>query len=194
MREYHHERSSIEAFVHLFGEQYGNELPLPPELATLYGELSFPAHANKPYIIGNFVSTLDGVVTLNVPGHNGSGEISGFNRQDRVLMGLLRAISDAIIVGAGTLRVANKHQWTASYIYPPLADAYKKLRSNLGKSEIPLNVFVTELGNINLDLPVFQSHEIPILIVTTRARTRSSPCSRYSAISADRNGRKKRTA
>jgi riboflavin biosynthesis pyrimidine reductase len=107
-------------------------------------------------------------VALNAPGHNGGGDISGFNQQDHMLMGLLRAISDAIIVGAGTLRVARNHSWTASYIYPPLADAYQLLRSNLGKSELPLNVFVTELGNIDLGLPVFQLAEVPVLIVTTK--------------------------
>jgi len=158
----------LTAFEHLYGEKYDNQLPLPPELETLYGHLSFPVRADKPYIISNFVSTLDGVVTLNVPGHNGGGDISGFNQQDHMLMGLLRAISDAIIVGAGTLRVARNHRWTASYIYPPLADAYQQLRSNLGKSELPLNVFVTELGNIDLGLPVFQLAELPILIVTTK--------------------------
>ena len=158
----------LTAFEHLFGEKYDNQLPLPPELVTLYGQLSFPVRTGKPYIIGNFVSTLDGVVALNVPGHKSSGEISGFNRQDQMLMGLLRAISDAIIVGAGTLRIAGNHQWTASYIYPPLADAYKHLRSDLGKSEPPLNVFVTKLGNINLGLPVFQLAEVPVLIITTK--------------------------
>lgn len=158
----------LTAFEHLFGETFGYKLPLPPALTNLYGQLSFPLRANKPYIIGNFVSTLDGAVTLNQPGHNNSSEISGSNQQDHVLMGILRAISDAIIVGAGTLRVARNHKWTPSYIYPPLTDAYSQLRSNLGKSELPLNVFVTELGNINLQLPVFHSAEIPVLIVTTK--------------------------
>ena len=103
----------LTAFEHLFGEKYDNQLPLPPELVTLYGQLSFPVRTGKPYIIGNFVSTLDGVVALNVPGHKSSGEISGFNRQDQMLMGLLRAISDAIIVGAGTLRIAGNHHEVA---------------------------------------------------------------------------------
>ena len=182
----------LTAFEHLYGEKYDNQLPLPPELETLYGHLSFPVRADKPYIISNFVSTLDGVVTLNVPGHNGGGDISGFNQQDHMLMGLLRAISDAIIVGAGTLRVARNHRWTASYIYPPLADAYQQLRSNLGKSELPLNVFVTELGNIDLGLPVFQLPELPILIVTTkqgrdRIQAQAIPPSVQIA-TAERNG------
>jgi riboflavin biosynthesis pyrimidine reductase len=143
------------------------DLPLPSELATLYGHLQFPAHPGRLYIIGNFVTTLDGVVSLNMPGHTGGGDISGFNQQDHLVMGLLRAIVDAVIVGAGTLRSVPSHHWTAAYIYPPLAEAYQQLRTSLGKLAPPLNVIVTERGNVNLNLPVFQSGEVPVLIVTT---------------------------
>ena len=151
----------------LFDMERGQDLPLPPELATLFGRLQFPPHLHRPYIIGNFVTTLDGVVSLGEPGYSGGGEISGSNQHDRMVMGLLRAISDAVIVGAGTLRSVPHHRWTAEYIYPPLATVYRELRANLGKPEPPLNVIVTGHGNINLDLPVFQSGDVPVLIVTT---------------------------
>ena len=151
----------------LFDMERGQDLPLPPELATLFGRLQFPPHLHRPYIIGNFVTTLDGVVSLGEPGYSGGGEISGSNQHDRMVMGLLRAIADAVIVGAGTLRSVPHHRWTAEYIYPPLATVYQELRTNLGKPEPPLNVIVTGQGNINLDLPVFQSGEVPVLIVTT---------------------------
>ncbi|HZR44497.1 MAG TPA: dihydrofolate reductase family protein [Ktedonobacteraceae bacterium] len=144
------------------------DLPFPPELAHLYGRLSFPAHPDHPYVIGNLVTTLDGVVSLNVPGHAGGGDISGFNQHDHMVMGVLRAVSDAIIVGAGTLRDAPYHRWTAEYIYPALADAYITLRSTLKKSEPPLNVIVTARGEIDLSRPVFRSGEVPVLIVTTK--------------------------
>ena len=56
--------------------------------------------------LANFVTTLDGVVSLGIPGQAGGGPISGENVHDRLLMGLLRVVSDAIIVGAGnSLRV-----------------------------------------------------------------------------------------
>src|SRR5574340_155681 len=106
----------------------GAALPLPPELTRLYGSLAFPQRPDRVYVISNFVTTLDGVVALNETGHGGGGEISGFNRHDKMLMGLLRAVADAVIVGAGTLRSVPKHHWTARYIYPPLADAYQQLR------------------------------------------------------------------
>src|SRR5881275_1339879 len=151
----------------LFDVVRGAALPLPPDLTHLYGRLAFPLHPGRVYVIGNFVTTLDGVVALNEPGHAGGGDISGFHRHDKMVMGLLRAVADAVIVGAGTLRSVPQHRWTAQYIYPPLADAYQQLRSSLGKSAPPLNVIVTARGEVSLDLPVFRSGEVPVLLVTT---------------------------
>lgn len=152
----------------IFAVERGSDLPLPPDLLTLFGRLQFPSH-QVPYVVGNFVTTLDGVVALNEPGHVSGGDISGFNQPDRMVMGLLRAIADAVIVGAGTLRSAPRHRWTAQHIYPALSAAYQQLRNNLGKPAPPLNVIVSARGNISLDLPVFQSGEVPVLIVTTPA-------------------------
>ena len=151
----------------LYEEEQGNSLPLPAALANLYGRLHIPPRAERPHIIANFVTTLDGVVALNTSGKSGGGEISGDNAHDRMVMGLLRAIADAVIVGAGTARAAPRHMWTAEYIYPPLANAYGQLRAALGKTEPPLNVIVTARGNVNLDQPVFQSGKVPVLIVSS---------------------------
>lgn len=83
-------------------------------------------------------------------------------------MGLLRVVADAVIVGAGTLRaVSPHHRWTAEYIYPELRDGYQQLRASLGKPKPPLNVIVTARGELNLDLPLFQSGDVSVLIVTT---------------------------
>lgn len=151
----------------LFDIVSGRDLPLPPELATLYGRLAFPVHPNRTHVIGNFVTTLDGVVSLNEPGHVSGGDISGWSRHDQAVMGLLRAVADAVIVGAGTLRAEPNHRWTAQYINPSFVDSYQQLRVSLGKPEPPLNVIVTARGEVSLDLPVFQSGEVPVLLVTT---------------------------
>jgi hypothetical protein len=45
----------------------------------------FLARVARPYVFANFVSTLDGAVSLGIPGKSGGGEISGFNRHDRAL-------------------------------------------------------------------------------------------------------------
>ena len=151
----------------LYETERGPDVPLPPELRALYGRLQFPAHPGRPHVIGNFVTTLDGVVALDTPGRSGGGEISGFNAHDRMVMGLLRAVADAVVVGAGTLRSVPKHLWTAAHIYPALAASYESLRTALGKPEPPLNVVVTASGELDLDRPVFQSGKVPTLVATT---------------------------
>jgi riboflavin biosynthesis pyrimidine reductase len=160
--------STLDPLETLYEVQQGADLALPPTLAALYGRLQLPAHTGRPYVISNFVTTLDGVVSLNVPGKSGGGPISGFNQHDRMVMGLLRAVADAVVVGAGTLRAVPRHLWTAEYVYPALANEYQQLRSELGKAGPPLNVIVTASGAIDKALPVFQSSDIPVLIVTTQ--------------------------
>jgi riboflavin biosynthesis pyrimidine reductase len=121
-------------------------------------------------VYANFVSTLDGVVTLGAPGHQGGGDISGNNPSDAMIMGILRAVSDAVIISAGSLRVSPKHLWTAESIYPSLAKAYGELRLRLGLPEHNLHVIATSSGVIDFHLPLFSTeNHIPILIVTTNA-------------------------
>jgi riboflavin biosynthesis pyrimidine reductase len=151
----------------LYSSQEYPSLPLPSELESLYGPLGFPAPAHTPYVIANFVTTLDGVVALGEAGHGGGGEISGFNADDRMVMGILRSIADVVVVGAGTLRADTAHIWTAAHVFPALTGAYQALRDALGKSGPPLNVIVTASGNLDTTLPVFVSGEVPVLVVTT---------------------------
>src|SRR5438045_9520121 len=110
----------------LFDMERGQDLPLPPDLATLFGRLQFPPHLHRPYIIGNFVTTLDGVVSLGEPGYSRGGEISGSNQHDRMVMGLLRAIADAVIVGAGTLRSVPTHRSTAAHTSRPRTPTHRR--------------------------------------------------------------------
>ncbi len=157
----------------LFDASRGDDLPLPPDLSALYGPLRFPTCEGRPYVIGNFVTTLDGVASLSAPGLAGGGPISGSNPHDRMVMGLLRSVADAVIVGAGTLRSVPRHLWTAEYIFPTLAGSYRALRAAIAKSEPPLNVIVTARGEIDPDLPVFRSGEGRTLVVTTPEGARS---------------------
>ncbi len=153
----------------LFEKKRGKKLPLSLNLARLYGCLRMPLPRAHPHVFSNFVSTLDGVVSLNAKGHASGGDISGFSAQDRMVMGLLRAIADAVIVGSGTLRVDRRHVWTAEAIFPALADDYRQLSKALGKVSAPLNAIVSGSGEVDLRLPVFASGRVPALIVTTAA-------------------------
>lgn len=151
----------------LLAAEDGEELPLPEELAALYGPLRLPSPEGRPHVIGNFVATLDGVTSLSAPGLPGGGPISGSNRHDRMVMGLLRSVSDAVIVGAGTLRSVPSHLWTAEYIFPPLAEPYRRLRAGSGKPRPPWNVIVTARGELSPEHPVFRSEAVRAMVVTT---------------------------
>ena len=153
----------------LFETKRGTVLPLPPKLARLYGCLRMPLPRSHPHVFSNFVTSLDGVVSLNVEGHASGGDISGSSAQDRMVMGLLRAIADVVIIGSGTLGADRRHVWTAEAIFPELADEYRQLSKALGKRGAPLNVIVSGSGGIDLGLPVFASGKVPALIVTTSA-------------------------
>jgi hypothetical protein len=87
----------LEPLESLFDPDRGVAVPLPSELARLYGRLQLPAHEGHRYVISNFVMTLDGVTALGIPGHAGGGEISGSNQHYRMVMGLLRAVADAVV-------------------------------------------------------------------------------------------------
>jgi riboflavin biosynthesis pyrimidine reductase len=147
----------------------GKVLPLPPNLARLYGSLRMPLRLSRPHVYSNFVTTLDGVVSLNAKGHASGADISGFSAQDRMVMALLRAIADVVIIGSGTLAADPRHVWTAGAIFPELANEYLQLGKALGKRGMPLNVIVSGSGRIDLRLPVFASGKVPALIVTTTA-------------------------
>jgi riboflavin biosynthesis pyrimidine reductase len=127
---------------------------------------------SRPQVLSNFVTTLDGIVSLHARGHDGGADISGFSSQDHMVMGLLRAVADAVIVGSGALDADRKHVWTAGAIFPALANDYGRLSAAIGKSGSPLNVVVSGSGRIDLRLPVFASGRVRALVVTTAAGAR----------------------
>ena len=147
----------------------GHTLPLPRQLLRLYGNFRMQLPRSAPLVFSNFVSSIDGVVSLRVKGHDGGGDISGFSIQDRMVMGLLRAASDVVIAGSGTLDADPRHVWTPDAICPELAVAYGELRETLAKKGPPLNVIVSASGNLDLRLPVFASGRVRAMIVTTPA-------------------------
>jgi riboflavin biosynthesis pyrimidine reductase len=144
----------------------GRALPLPPKLLRLYGAFRLPAPRSGFHVFSNFVSTLDGVVSLQVKGHSGGGDISGFSGQDRMVMGLLRAAADAVIVGSGTLAADPEHVWTPQAICPELGDDYRRLADAMAKPR-SLNVIVSAAGRIDLRLPVFTSGKVAAMIITS---------------------------
>jgi riboflavin biosynthesis pyrimidine reductase len=135
---------------------------LPGELEQLYGGgIGF----QEPCLYSNFVSTIDGVVAIpSIPGSN--RVIADDSAGDRFVMGLLRALADAVLIGAGTLAASPKGSWLAEKVYPPAADAFAELRRRLGRREHPQVAILTGQGSIDPRHPVLASG---VLVLTSNA-------------------------
>jgi len=149
------------------------EASLPQGLRDLYdGDLHFRIPpAERPFVIGNFVSTLDGIVSYEINGQAGGSTISGADPADRFIMGLLRASADAIMVGARTVHdVSPEGLWIPEYTYPEAKHLYSDYRVNmLRKPGYPLVVIVSGSGRLELERAVFRTAGVRTVVITTPA-------------------------
>jgi riboflavin biosynthesis pyrimidine reductase len=146
----------MEPFDVLLDETGVSPVELPEELTrVLGGELGLPEES----VYANFVSTLDGVVAIpSVPRSNEL--VAGDNDADRFLMGVLRALADVVLVGAGVLRESPKSTWRAEQIYPPAADAYAELRAGLGLPAAPEIAVLCGWGHVDPEHPVLRGRAV----------------------------------
>jgi riboflavin biosynthesis pyrimidine reductase len=132
------------------------------------GPLRFPA-SPRPYVVANFVVSIDGVASLGLTDGTDSTMLSGSSRADRYLMALLRASADAVVIGAGNLRATPGHQWTPAAVAGDDAaaiDAYRFQRT--GAAEPAPLVVVSATG----DLPPHVALDRPdasVAVVTSAA-------------------------
>jgi riboflavin biosynthesis pyrimidine reductase len=132
------------------------------------GPLEFPEHP-RPYVVVNFVASIDGVASLGITDGTDSTKLSGSSRADRYLMALLRASADVLLIGAGNLRATPGHQWVPAAVAGDEAaaiDAYREQRQ--GSTEPPPLVVVSGSG----DLPAHVALDQPATrtaVLTTAA-------------------------
>jgi riboflavin biosynthesis pyrimidine reductase len=145
--------------------------PLPPGLASrLDAELTIQLRPDRPTIVANFVSTIDGAVSLGPSEPSaGGGEISGFSEADRFMMALLRGLADAVVVGAGTVRVGRKHVWTARFVEPELAGLFAVWRSEMRLAPQPTTIIVTASGDLDATHAGLNDPDVPVIVATTPA-------------------------
>lgn len=136
-------------------------LPLPPlqrldamdddDLADWY---DYPHALDRAYVRANFITSLDGAVA---GGDGLSGSIG--NDADRRVFAILRALSDVVLVGAGTAR-------TEGYHPVRVRTAWRGLRERLGLAPAPVLALVTA----SLELPATVLDPLegsgPLLVIT----------------------------
>jgi riboflavin biosynthesis pyrimidine reductase len=149
----------MKPLARLFEREGLPSFPLPTALAATYGG-DFGLH--RPAVYANFVSSVDGVVSLPDAGESGR-VVSGDDEPDRFIMGLLRACADAVLIGAGTFRKAGGGLWHPETVFPAARALFADLRRQLGLRPHPLLVVVTASGNIDLAQPALHD----ALVITT---------------------------
>lgn len=125
---------------------------LPDVLRARYGG---SLGVGRTRLIANFVSTVDGVVTIpSLPRSNQL--IADGDDDDRFVMGLLRAVADVIVVGSGTLRASPSSLWTPSGPYPAARAAFAELRRRLKLSDAPDLAVLTGSGDLDASHPALE--------------------------------------
>jgi riboflavin-specific deaminase-like protein len=111
------------------------------------------APAGRPYLALNMVSTLDGKATIEWRTRGLSTEL------DRQLFHHLRTQADAIMVGAGTVRVERYGRMAKT-------EELREKRVSEGLAPDPLAVVVSGRLDLPADLPLLQEPEQRVVIAT----------------------------
>jgi riboflavin-specific deaminase-like protein len=130
----------------------------------------------RPYLILNMASTLDGRASIE----GRSGAIG--NRADRELFHALRANVDAVMAGAGTVRVERYGR-----IIPNAATREHRLQRGL--EDEPLACIVSARLSLPDDLPLLNEPAARVVIVTPSAASLTGASAQIEYVRADSDGR-----
>lgn len=117
-------------------------LEVTPEERYTGLNLSRLAGEDRPYVVCNFVSSLDGKATA--AGRTGPLASEG----DRVVFHLLRTQVDALVAGTGTMRI---ERYGVAVRTEPLT----QIRVAEGRAPQPLCVVISRSGDVPFDIPLF---------------------------------------
>jgi riboflavin biosynthesis pyrimidine reductase len=104
-----------------------------------------------------------------------SAAISGGEPADRFVMGLLRAVADAVVIGSATL-AEHPGPWSAERAFPDAATEFEEARARLGLPDAPTLVVVTGSGDLPPDHAALQN----AIVITTSSGARKMADARLS--------------
>lgn len=130
----------------------------------------------RPRVLLNMVSTVDGRATLG----GRSGPIS--DRADRELFHSLRAAVDAVLVGAGTVRMERYGRIIRD-------EPVRRLRRERGLAEEPLACIVSGRLALDAEIPLLADPEARVVIVTSSEASVPAAAARIEYVRARKEGR-----
>jgi riboflavin biosynthesis pyrimidine reductase len=132
-------------------------------------ELADQAPADRPYVIANFVSSVDGRATFQ----GGSGHLG--DEGDLEVFRALRREVDAVLAGTGTLRA----EQYGRILKTPES---RERRRRRGLSPEPLATTVTRSGDVPLDIPLFAEPEAKVVLFSGREIDVSSAAAQVEVV------------
>jgi riboflavin-specific deaminase-like protein len=127
--------------------------PTSPEELTSGLRLGERAPSDRPYLVLNMVSSLDGKATID-------WRTKGLSTQlDREVFHRLRTQADAVMIGAGTVRAERYGRMAKS-------DELRDAREQEGLARDPLAVVVSARLDLPSDLPLLNEPEQRVVIAT----------------------------
>jgi len=133
-------------------------LPAPSDDVDLVSAYAYPAlPSRRPWLRGNMIASADGAATVD-------GRAGGLgNPTDQRLLGLLRALSDVVIAGAGTV--------VAEGYGPARArEQYQAVRSAAGQPPAPVMAVVSNRLRLDFSSRYFtEARERPIVVTSEAA-------------------------
>lgn len=123
---------------------------------TAYMDLELPAGTDRPYTVLTMIASLDGKAVVGAAGSTwGLG-----TEADHLLFKQIQRNCDAVIVGAGVMRVDD-------IPYPRITPEEAERRTLLGLRPKPLWILVSGSGQLSPDLRIFRADPANTLVVTT---------------------------
>ncbi len=105
----------------------------------------------RPYIVCNFVSSVDGKATAD-------GRTAGLGSDaDRAVFHLLRTQVDGLLAGTETMRIER-------YGLPVRAEELSRIRVAEGRPPQPLSVVISRSGRVPFDIPLFANPRAHVVV------------------------------
>ena len=119
------------------------------DLAEVY---AYPTGA-RSWVRANMVATADGAATASGKSEGISGEA------DKRIFGVLRALADVVLVGAGTVR-------TEQYRPARVREQYQQARAAAGQAPTAAIAVVSRSLALDWSMPLFTSPAVPTIVLT----------------------------
>ncbi|WP_425502923.1 pyrimidine reductase family protein [Saccharopolyspora hordei] len=117
---------------------------------------AYPEQLDRPWVRVNFVSSLDGAVTVRGSSRGLSAPV------DQRVLGLIRDLSDVVLVGVGTA-VAEGYRGVKR------TEVRAERRERRGLSPVPPIALVTARASLPPDSPLLTDTVVPPIVLTTEA-------------------------